>query len=123
MLHTIKVWLSQWRAQRAVQLELTACGCGDVERMARDLGMSADELRQAAATGNADLLFARLAGVGIDVAKIDPTILRDLQRCCAACDSKTLCEHELEDRPVAAKWPAYCPNEQTINALAMMKCH
>jgi hypothetical protein len=123
MLQAIKSWFSQWHADRALQQELNACGCGDVERMAHDLGLKGSELRQVAAAGNTDLLHARLAEAGIDAASIDPAVLRDLQRCCAVCDSKTLCEHEVEDRPVAAKWPAYCPHEQTINALALMKCH
>ena len=43
--------------------------------------------------------------------------MRDLQRCCANCLSKTLCAHELEDRPKGARWPKYGPNELTIHTL------
>jgi hypothetical protein len=44
--------------------------------------------------------------------------MRDLQRCCSNCDSKQLCAHELEDKPKVARWPAYCPNQDTIAELA-----
>jgi len=46
-------------------------------------------------------------------------VLRDLQRCCSNCDLKQLCAHELEDKPKGAVWPKYCPNEQTLVALAI----
>jgi hypothetical protein len=48
---------------------------------------------------------------------VDPSVMRDLQRCCSNCDSKQLCVHELEDKPKGAIWPKYCSNEQTIEAL------
>jgi Family of unknown function (DUF6455) len=49
--------------------------------------------------------------------RVDPLVMRHLQRCCSNCDSKQLCVHELEDKPKGATWPKYCPNEQTIKAL------
>jgi hypothetical protein len=65
----------------------------------------------------ADLLTRRMRSLGLDPPKVDRAVLQDLQRCCAKCQSKTLCTHELEDRPNAAAWPKYCPNEMTLAAL------
>ena len=96
-----------------------------MQHMARDLGTSVSELRILAGLNEdaADLLHRRLRGLNIDSAKIEPAVMRDLQRCCSQCGAKGLCEHELEDLPKAARWPKYCPNEQTIDALvAEKKC-
>jgi hypothetical protein len=54
----------------------------------------------------------------LDRNHVDIAVLRDLQRCCANCGLKQLCAHELEDKPKGAVWPKYCPNEQTLVALA-----
>jgi len=91
--------------------------------MARDLGTSVSELRILVGYDEdaADLLQRRLRDLRIDPARIEPAVMRDLQRCCSQCGVKTLCEHELEDRPKAAAWPKYCPNEQTIDALVAEK--
>lgn len=85
--------------------------------------MTVAELRQVAASGNTELLFSHLRERGIDVKTIEPDVLRDLQRCCAICLNKTLCAHELEDRPIAARWPDYCPNQTTIDSLTLTKFH
>jgi hypothetical protein len=123
MLERFQNWWSQWRASQARANELNACASFDLDRIAQDLRMNVAELRQVAASGDSELLFARLREKGIDSASIEPAVLRDLQRCCGLCANKTLCAHELEDRPIAAKWPAYCPNQSTIDALMAMKCH
>jgi hypothetical protein len=47
--------------------------------------------------------------------------MRDLQRCCSMCRDKTLCVHELEDKPRQAMWPKYCPNEYTLACLPIKK--
>jgi hypothetical protein len=66
---------------------------------------------------SAELLQRRLQALGIAPSRIEPAVMRDLQRCCSQCHDKALCAHELEDRPKEATWPSYCPNEQTIRAL------
>jgi hypothetical protein len=87
--------------------------------IARDLGISRDELRVLAAQDKsaADLLLRRMETVRLDPTRIDSAVMRDLQRCCSKCKDKVLCVHELEDRPREAMWPKYCPNEQTFAAL------
>ncbi|HVY00098.1 MAG TPA: hypothetical protein VHA55_09960 [Pseudorhodoplanes sp.] len=123
MLDKIRNWWSRWRPDWRGVSEINACAPFDLDRIARDLQMTVSELRQVAASGNSELLFSRLRERGIDVKTIDPDVLHDLQRCCGICLNKALCAHELEDGPIAARWPAYCPNQVTIDALTLMKCH
>jgi hypothetical protein len=123
MLQIIWKWYTRWQAERARLRDLECCSPFDLDRIAQDLGMSVSELRQVTASGDAGLLFARLRDNQIDTTTVDPAVLRDLQRCCSSCKKQTLCEHEVEDRPVEAKWPAYCPNQSTIAALTQMRCH
>ena len=91
--------------------------------IARDLGISPDELHVLAAQDKsaADLLLRRMATLRFDPTQVDTAVMRDLQRCCSKCRDKVLCKHELEDRPREAMWPKYCPNEQTLAALTEEK--
>jgi Family of unknown function (DUF6455) len=105
--------------KRAVFNELAACDVWEVTRIGQDLGISAADLRLLATRdkGAADLLNRRLEMLRLDPTSVDPALMRDLQRCCSNCDNKQLCAHELEDKPKAASWPKYCPNEHTIAAI------
>ena len=107
-----------WRRRASVS-EIDRLGTLEAICLARDLGISADELRLLAAQDKdaADLLVRRMETLGLDPARIDPTVLHDLQRCCSKCADKGLCVHELEDHPRDPAWPRYCPNEQTLAAL------
>jgi hypothetical protein len=84
-----------------------------------DVGVPPDELRVVTGKGEhaADLLVRRLRTLGLKARRIDPAVMRDLQRCCSECASQGLCVHELEDRPRHATWPDYCPNRLTLAAL------
>src|SRR5262249_4151712 len=91
----------------------------ELAHIARDLGISPDELHVLAAQDKsaADLLLRRMETLRLDPTQVDSAVVRDLQRCCSKCKDKVLCAHELEDRPRKAMWPKYCPNEQTLAAL------
>lgn len=116
------VW-SNWQRRRARLVEFDNADPAELQHIARDLGTSASELRILAGHDEdaADLLQRRLRSLNIDPAKIEPAVMRDLQRCCSQCGDKTLCEHELEDHHKSESWPKYCPNEQTIEALVAEK--
>lgn len=117
---------SGWRARRARLDELACCGGAEFDRIARDLHLPAEELKLLAGrdAGSADLLYRRLAALGMDAERIQaamPEVMRDMQRCCSGCVEKGRCAHELDSVPGA---PAeYCPNRDTLDALQTMKCH
>jgi uncharacterized protein YjiS (DUF1127 family) len=125
LLATLAESWARYRQRRAQINELRAMASGELGRLAQDAGVSCSDLiALAGRDGNsAELLGRRMAEAGLDQRRIDPAVLRDLQRCCSQCGSKQLCAHELEDRPKSAAWPRYCPNEQTLSALTDTKCH
>ncbi len=93
-------------------MDLAHCESVEIDRIARDLHLPTDELRLLAGhdPGSADLLYARLTHLEIDVEKIRvaaPDVMRDMQRCCSGCVEKQRCAHELENVPAAAAayWP------------------
>jgi hypothetical protein len=112
------VW-RRWRDRRARLIEFDRADSVEMARVAGDLRMSVGELRDLVGRGAnaADLLLRRMRSLDLDPEKVEPAVMRDLQRCCSKCLSKTLCAHELEDRPKGARWPEYCPNELTIGVL------
>lgn len=117
----ISQWLRNW-ARKSSASELRCCGEDEVERMAKDIGMSPAELRRAAALGpgSADLLLRRMAALDLDrneVSRTEPRAFQDLQRVCTLCNSKRQCKRDMardSDDPV---WQDYCPNAATLMAL------
>jgi hypothetical protein len=111
-------WKDFWEKRAAIN-ELAKCDPSEVARIAEDLGVTIAELRFLAASdkGAAGLLMRRLQALRVDPKSIDPAVMRDLQLRCAQCDSKKRCAHDLEDKPLAADWQKYCPNEQTIEVV------
>lgn len=116
----IKTVLSSVRKQ-----DLAALDPDEIGKMARDLRISGDELADLARrpADSAKLLHRRLAVLGINEERVDVAVMRDLERCCTCCDSKEQCNQELSGETVSKATPAYCPNQQTLGALASMKCH
>jgi hypothetical protein len=118
---------SRYRKRRAAMVELRSLGDVEIDRIVKDAGLTFHDLLDLAKQDGeaASLLYRRLKEAGIDVKGIETGVLRDLQRCCSMCESKTQCAHDLEDmpKPQAASWPAYCPNKPTIEALGQCKCH
>ncbi len=129
LLHSLTDAWTRYRKRRAAIAELQALGHNELERMVQDAGVTfGDLLLLARQNGDsASLLYRRLENAGIDFRKLDQAVLRDMQRCCTLCESKSQCAHELEDHPKehakAANWPDYCPNRQTLEALGAAKCH
>jgi hypothetical protein len=118
----MKLFCDLWKDWNERRVRLAEFDCADRAEMVRvsaDLGTSVEELRSLVGRGTkaADLLARRMHSLNLNPSGVEPAVMRDLQRCCANCSSKTLCAHELEDRPKEARWPKYCPNELTISAL------
>jgi hypothetical protein len=105
-------------------LDLDRCGSAEVERIARDVGVSRTDLSTLAGKwpDAADLLYWRMNEIKLDrkeVTQADPEVMRDLQRVCTVCGSKWRCEHELAEKPSDPAWQKYCPNATTLSALAI----
>ena len=115
-------WFRAWSHRRARLAELDGCGPAEMEHMARDLGMSRGELSVLAGKwpDSADLLSRRLEQV--DLARVEPQVLRDFERVCTLCGSKRKCEYDLTVHPTNPAWTKYCPNAPTISALMAERC-
>jgi hypothetical protein len=94
----------------------------DVERIARDIGITGHELRALAQmpANRPLLLYQRLAALHLDPnddARIQSAVLRDLQVHCAMCPDKKRCAGDFAVRTLDATWQDYCPNAHTLRAL------
>jgi hypothetical protein len=111
-----------WRRQE----DLSLLDSNEVDRIARDLGMSSDTLTKLVARGPdaANLLYERMRALGISRADVNQTasgIMRDLERTCTCCNEKGICEKDLTEHPSDPAWKEYCPNAVTLDALAKLK--
>jgi hypothetical protein len=115
-------WWRNWNGRRRAMLDLDCCGSAEVERIARDVGVSGADLAVLAGKwpDAADLLYLRMKEVHLDrkeITQLEPEVMRDLQRVCTVCGSKRRCEHELAKNPSDPAWQRYCPNATTLSAL------
>jgi len=119
----IKSVLQRWQdSRKGSVLDLKCCAEQDLERMAKDLGITVSELHKFASQGpeSADLLLRRMAVLDLDkkeVSEIAPQTLRELQRTCTLCANKRLCARDLARDASNPAWENYCPNAATLMAL------
>lgn len=102
--------------------ELQRLDQGEIEAIARELNLSSTELAALILkpSGSLQSLSRRLSHAGLaedHVEEFHGDVLRDLRRVCSQCASKARCARDLNHERQAT--PAkYCPNEQTLRALA-----
>jgi hypothetical protein len=94
----------------------------EVERMAHDMGVTADQLVAMSRESNGTqlLLERRLASLHLnaeEIRKISPLLLADLQRTCAHCSEKKRCLHDFKVSETHEGWESYCPNAGTLKTL------
>jgi hypothetical protein len=124
LIYVILQWI--WDRSRSNTLdELRSCGEKEVERIARDSGISASDFPALVRLGpNAsDLLERRMVALDLDrveVCAIAPETFRDLQRVCSFCQSHRRCLRDLAHDPAKPDWRDYCPNVETLMALDAM---
>jgi hypothetical protein len=119
LLGRVRAW---WRATN----ELRSLDSHEVDRIAQDLGMTADDLRDLTARGPdaAHELTERMRALGItpdDVERSAQGAMRDLERTCACCNDKGVCDQDLADNPGDPRWQRYCPNATTLTSVAEAK--
>ena len=115
-------WWHDWAESTAGPSDLTACSEGEVERMARDIGLSGYELERLVRRGAhaADLLYRRMATLDLssdEVEQVDRATFLDLERVCSNCDCKGRCKRDLAQHADNAVWEDYCPNVATLKML------
>jgi hypothetical protein len=118
-------WWQKWTGFNPVYSDISCCVQDDVERIARDVGVSAAELRALAKLGpdSADLLQRRMAALNLDqneVFQTEPGTLHDLQRICSMCESHKRCGQEIAQSSTDTAWEDYCPNAATLKVLSTM---
>ena len=115
-------WWMRWRTHWTALADLVQHSPAELERIARDVGVSAHELHVLAGKWPeaADPITRRAGALGLDAGEIgrkDPLVMRDLQRVCSLCGSEHECEHDLARDPNDPRWRGYCPNAVTFDAL------
>lgn len=119
-------WVNKYRHKFGFYGGLEQCAPEEVTQIAKDLGISAGELRAMASKGPgaADLLKKMLVALKVDPAALmqsDPATMRDLQRLCIACTNKKRCQHELAEGTAAEHFHEFCPNAFTLDAVFKQK--
>lgn len=121
-MQALSQWWQAWTRSPNVLSDPNCCLEGEVERVARDIGVPAAEIRSLAAHGEASagLLLERMAELKIDRNKLehtDPETFRDLQRVCTLCDSRSQCSFDVALGVKNENWQDYCPNVETLKLL------
>jgi hypothetical protein len=116
-------WQRMLRRRRSLA-ELAACPPSELERIARDVGVSVSDLRIMATAhpGPGELLPQRLALLGLDPEYVKSALTatyRDLERTCALCPAWRRCACDLAKGDVQAGMERYCLCSPTIDAIAV----
>jgi hypothetical protein len=101
---------------------LDGCGPSETARIARDLGVGGAEFRVLAGKwpDSSDLLSRRMRQSELDaaeLARVEPQVVRDLERVCTLCASRRWCERDFSSERSSPAWEKYCPNTMTLRAL------
>jgi Family of unknown function (DUF6455) len=119
VLNAVARWVKLYRVASGARNELAACPPEEVERIAKDLGISRGEVA-AKGPGSADMLQKMLRALGVDPrtpALQEPGVLSDLQRLCVTCGHKAECADDIAAGTAAQNFHRYCPNAYTLETL------
>jgi len=113
-----------WLKHRRELNEIRQMDRSDFDRIASDLRVSPGELDALVRQGPhaADELPKLLKALGInedDLARTQPLVLRDMERVCALCQSKSQCDRDLAAGTSAEHYEGYCLNAPTIHDLGL----
>jgi hypothetical protein len=122
LLNSIAGWVNRYREVLGRTNDLGQCSRDEVMQIAKDLGVSAIELRELVSKGPhaADLVQKMLVALNVDpkaIANSNPLVMRDLQRLCITCTDKKRCASELAKGTAAEHFREFCPNALTLDAL------
>ena len=111
-----------WLKHRRECSEMRQLDRAEFDRIAVDLEISPNELGELVRRGPraGQELPMLLKALGIDEAALErmqPSLLRDMERVCALCSHKRQCDHDLTEGTSADHYEGYCPNASTIESL------
>jgi hypothetical protein len=126
VLHAVAGWINKHRTMNGVRAEFGQCSPQEAMQMAKDLGVTIEDLRAFAAkgVGAANSLPKMLSALSVDAQALtesDPAVMRDLQRTCILCDHKSRCRRELAEGSAVQHFRKFCPNAFTFDALFKQK--
>lgn len=118
-----EMWQRLLRRRRSLA-QLAVCPPSELERIARDVGVSVSDLQSIATAhpGPGDLLPQRLALLGLDPEYVKSALTdayRDLERTCAMCTAWRHCARDLANGDAQAGMNGYCLCAATIDALTV----
>lgn len=122
VLSSIADCVARYRSAISHGDELAQCSPDEVRQIAKDLGVSSDQLIELVRKGPdaAAQLKKMLVALKVDpqrIAKTDPLVMRDLQWLCVNCGEKKRCRHEIADGTAAGHFHEFCPNAMTLETL------
>ena len=113
---------ADWLKRRRDYVELSALDADERERVAQDLGVSANELEYLVREAHDPVQLPRMmAAVGIDEAALrraQPALMRDMERVCSLCEATSLCREEIATGTAGVSYPYYCPNAGELKQLS-----
>jgi hypothetical protein len=118
--------IKHWRSSRKAGHELISFGADGLGALARDVGLSPDQLSRLTARGAraGEELRRLLDAVGLAPERIrrtHPDVMRDMSIVCSGCEAARRCQRDL-DRGWVPVVQRYCPNTGTIKALQAERC-
>jgi hypothetical protein len=122
VLETLSKTFGDWLQHRRELSEIRHLNMTDFDRIANDLRISPNDLSELVRHGPhaADELPKLLKVLGIDeadLARVQPLVLRDMERVCAVCHEKGRCDRDLAAGTSATHYEGYCLNAPTIDVL------
>ncbi len=120
LLNRLRDW---WQARN----ELASMDQNELRRIAGDLSMTPEELEHLVGRGadGAELLYERMHALGLSRADVESAargLMFELERTCARCNGKDICDKDLEMRPEDPGWKGYCPNAISLESLIKLRC-
>ena len=117
---------ADWLHHRREITDVCGCGTEEFRHIAHDLGVSASDLNELVRSGphSADELPKMMAVLNLDIAdirRIEPLVVRDLERVCGLCGHKSRCHHELAAGTAAANHREFCNNAETLDSLTKQR--
>lgn len=113
---------TDWLKHRRELSEIRQMNRADIELIASDLRVSANDLDRLIEAGphSADEMPEMLKALGVDIENLvraEPLMVRDMQRVCAQCRDKAHCHSDVAAGTAPAHYKEYCPNAPTIESL------